>query len=54
MPKHGTKSGKPIGRAPLARKLKDQITKRMASGATCYRIAKDLGIDRHTVKKYAA
>ena len=51
---HGTKSGRPIGRAPIARKLRDQITKRTASGETAYRIAKDLGIDRHTVKKYAA
>jgi DNA invertase Pin-like site-specific DNA recombinase len=49
----GTKSGKPIGRQPIAPKAREQIAKRFASGATAYRIAKDLGLDPHTVKKYA-
>ena len=48
----GTKSGKRIGRQPIAPKLRDQIAKRFTAGETAYRIAKDLGLDPHTVKKY--
>jgi DNA invertase Pin-like site-specific DNA recombinase len=50
---HGTRSGKPIGRKPIAPKVRDQIVQRMGMGETAYRIAKDMGLDPHTVKKYA-
>jgi DNA invertase Pin-like site-specific DNA recombinase len=45
--------GKRIGRPGLPHKLKQQIAQRVAAGDTAYRIAKDLGIDRHTAAKYA-
>jgi resolvase-like protein len=45
--------GKRIGRPALPHKLKQQIAQRVAGGDTAYRIAKDLGIDRHTAAKYA-
>src|SRR5262245_9443879 len=42
-----------IGRPALALKLQKRIAARIAAGDTPYRIAKDLGIDRHTAAKYA-
>jgi DNA invertase Pin-like site-specific DNA recombinase len=48
----GTRSGKPIGRPSISPKLQERIAERMAAGETPYRIAKDLGIDRHTAAKY--
>ena len=41
-----------IGRPTLPPKVQQQIAERIASGQTPYRIAKDLGIDRHTAAKY--
>jgi DNA invertase Pin-like site-specific DNA recombinase len=46
--------GKHIGRPSLSRKLREKIADRIAAGETPYRVAKDLGIDRHTAAKYAA
>jgi DNA invertase Pin-like site-specific DNA recombinase len=48
----GTKSGKAIGRPVIAPKMREQIAKLIAAGASPYRVAKNLGIDRHMVKKY--
>jgi DNA invertase Pin-like site-specific DNA recombinase len=45
--------GKRIGRPTISRKIKDLIAERAAAGETAYRIAEDLGIDRHTAAKYA-
>jgi DNA invertase Pin-like site-specific DNA recombinase len=45
--------GKHIGRPTLSRKLREKIAERIAAGQTPYRVAKDLGIDRHTAAKYA-
>jgi DNA invertase Pin-like site-specific DNA recombinase len=45
--------GKRIGRPTISRKIKDLIAERAAAGETAYRIARDLGIDRHTAAKYA-
>lgn len=45
--------GKAIGRPVLDSELREQIAVRVASGASAYRVAKELGIDRHTVVKYA-
>src|SRR6516164_5818202 len=44
--------GKHIGRPSVSLKLQERIAKRIAAGETPYRIAKDLGIDRHTAAKY--
>jgi hypothetical protein len=44
---------KAIGRPALDSELQKQIAVRRSSGASAYRVAKDLGIDRHTVVKYA-
>ena len=46
-------AGKHIGRPSISPKLQERIAERIAAGETPYRIAKDLGIDRHTVAKYA-
>jgi len=46
-------AGKRIGRPSVSPKLQDRIAERAKAGETPYRIAKDLGIDRHTVAKYA-
>jgi hypothetical protein len=46
--------GKRIGRPPISAKLKAQIIERIAGGDTPYRVAQDLGIDRHTAAKYGA
>ena len=46
--------GQRIGRPSLSPALRREIVTRIASGVTAYRVAKDLGIDRHTVEKYAA
>jgi DNA invertase Pin-like site-specific DNA recombinase len=46
--------GKRIGRPALDRSTREKIAERAANGATPYAIAKELGVDRHTVKKYAA
>jgi len=45
-------AGKHIGRPSISPKLQESIADRSAAGETSYRIAKDLGIDRHTVAKY--
>ena len=45
--------GKRIGRSAISLKLKTKIAERIAAGETAYRVAKDLGIDRHTAQKYA-
>jgi DNA invertase Pin-like site-specific DNA recombinase len=44
--------GKRLGRPGLSDKLKAKIATRIARGETPYRVAKDLGIDRHTAAKY--
>jgi DNA invertase Pin-like site-specific DNA recombinase len=44
--------GKRLGRPGIDDALKAKIMKRIAAGATPYRVAKDLGIDRHTAAKY--
>jgi DNA invertase Pin-like site-specific DNA recombinase len=46
--------GKRIGRPAISVKLKHEIAERIAAGETAYRVAKDLGVDQHTVQKYAA
>jgi DNA invertase Pin-like site-specific DNA recombinase len=45
--------GKRIGRPALSPELRRQIAERVAEGASAYAVAKELGIDRHTVMKYA-
>jgi DNA invertase Pin-like site-specific DNA recombinase len=45
--------GKRIGRPTISAKLRAQIIERIAAGDTPYRVAQDLGIDRHTAAKYA-
>lgn len=45
--------GKRIGRPVLSHALRQQIAERLSAGETRYRVAKDLGIDPHTVAKYA-
>src|SRR3954468_17899825 len=44
--------GKRVGRPAISHRLKQQITERMAAGESAYRVAKELGIDRHTAAKY--
>jgi Site-specific recombinases, DNA invertase Pin homologs len=46
-------TGKHIGRPSISPKLQERIVERIAAGETPYRIAKDLGIDRHTAAKYS-
>jgi DNA invertase Pin-like site-specific DNA recombinase len=46
-------SGKAIGRPAISPQLQAEIAARAAAGATACRIAKDLGIDRKSVQKYA-
>lgn len=46
--------GKRIGRPGIPHKLREKIAERITAGETPYAVAKDLGIDRHTVQKYAA
>lgn len=51
----GTASGKPIGRAPLTLDKQRAIRDAMSTpGATFYGVGKALGIDPHTVKRYAS
>jgi DNA invertase Pin-like site-specific DNA recombinase len=45
--------GVKIGRPRLGIEVRQKITQRAANGETPYAIAKALGIDRHTVMKYA-
>ena len=45
--------GVKIGRPRLGIELSQKIAKRAAKGETAYSIAKALGVDRHTVAKYA-
>jgi DNA invertase Pin-like site-specific DNA recombinase len=45
--------GAKIGRPRLGIEVRQKITQRAAKGETPYAIAKALGIDRHTVMKYA-
>jgi DNA invertase Pin-like site-specific DNA recombinase len=42
-----------IGRPRLSIEIRQQIARRVAKGETPYAIAKALGVDRHTVAKYA-
>jgi DNA invertase Pin-like site-specific DNA recombinase len=46
-------AGKRIGRPKLDLDLRRKIAQGLAQGATPYAVAKGLGIDRHTVVKYA-
>jgi DNA invertase Pin-like site-specific DNA recombinase len=43
-----------VGRPRLGIKLRQKIAQRSAKGETPYSIAKALGVDRHTVAKYAS
>jgi DNA invertase Pin-like site-specific DNA recombinase len=45
-------AGARIGRPSLPAALREEITSRLATGASVYRVAKELGVDRHTVRKY--
>jgi DNA invertase Pin-like site-specific DNA recombinase len=49
----GTKSGKPIGRPTLDPALQRKIAKQLGAGLSAYAVAKQLGIDAHTVAKYS-
>jgi DNA invertase Pin-like site-specific DNA recombinase len=42
-----------LGRPKLDVLQRREIAKRLASGATAYRVARDMGISPHTVAKYA-
>jgi DNA invertase Pin-like site-specific DNA recombinase len=42
-----------VGRPKLDPALRREIGKRLAAGDTAYRIAKDMGISKNTVEKYA-
>jgi DNA invertase Pin-like site-specific DNA recombinase len=44
--------GRRIGRPKLAPEIRRQIASRLAAGASVYAVAKELGIDKHTVSKY--
>jgi putative DNA-invertase from lambdoid prophage Rac len=46
--------GKAIGRPVLDEGLRQEIAGRLATGASTYRVAKDMGLDRKTVSKYGA
>jgi DNA invertase Pin-like site-specific DNA recombinase len=46
-------AGKRIGRPKLDIETRRKIAQNLAQGATAYAVAKGLGIDRHTVLKYA-
>jgi DNA invertase Pin-like site-specific DNA recombinase len=46
-------AGARIGRPGLPAEMREEIASRLATGASVYRVAKELGVDRHTVKKYA-
>ncbi len=46
-------SGKRIGRPRLDHQLRQKIAALAAEGASAYAIGKELGIDRHTARKYA-
>ncbi len=43
-----------VGRPKIGIEVRQKIAQRAAKGETAYAIAKALGIDRHTVAKYAA
>lgn len=43
-----------VGRPKLDAELRQKIAQRAAKGETSYRIAKALGIDRHTAAKYSS
>jgi DNA invertase Pin-like site-specific DNA recombinase len=45
--------GVKIGRPRLGIEVRQKIARRTAKGETPYAVAKALGIDRHTVVKYA-
>jgi DNA invertase Pin-like site-specific DNA recombinase len=45
-------AGARIGRPRIAPEVREEITSRLATGASVYRVAKELGVDRHTVGKY--
>lgn len=49
----GTKSGKPIGRPALDPALQRKIARQLNAGLSAYAVAKQLGIDAHTVAKYS-
>jgi DNA invertase Pin-like site-specific DNA recombinase len=49
----GTKSGKAIGRPAIKSALRQKIAKQLSKGLTAYAVAKQLGIDAHTVAKYS-
>lgn len=47
-------AGVKVGRKPLDPELQERIAAMAVEGATAYRIAKTLGCDIHTARKYAA
>jgi hypothetical protein len=46
--------GKRIGRRAINPDLQREIADRVPAGSSAYRVAKDLGLDRKSVAKYAA
>lgn len=46
--------GKAIGRPEIDAETRRRIFERTRNGASTYAVAKELGIDRRTVKKYSA
>jgi DNA invertase Pin-like site-specific DNA recombinase len=48
----GTESGKPIGRPRIDPALQRKIAKRLGEGLSAYAVAKQLGVDAHTVARY--
>ena len=45
--------GKRIGRPALAPAVQQKIAKQLGKGLSAYAVAKQLGIDAHTVAKYS-
>ena len=45
--------GKRIGRPALDPALRQKIAKQLGAGLSAYAVAKQLGIDAHTVAKYS-
>ena len=45
-------AGARIDRPRIAPEVREEITSRLATGASVYRVATELEVDRHTVRKY--
>ena len=45
--------GKHIGRPAIPKRLREAIASRLSNGATVYRVAKELKLDKNTVFKYS-